>query len=101
MPSSISSRVSGLRKAITNTARKVKKKLKSAVVVVAIEYREVVNSLTSDRLLNLRDCEISDSEWNIIDDTVYALKVSNCRASARFFAQVVTGFQGCNNSFFG
>ncbi|KAJ7231015.1 hypothetical protein C8J57DRAFT_1533994 [Mycena rebaudengoi] len=75
MPSSISSRVSGLRKAITNTARKVKKKLKSAVVVVAIEYREVVNSLTSDRLLNLRDCEISDSEWNIIDDTVYALKV--------------------------
>ncbi|KAJ6473781.1 hypothetical protein C8R45DRAFT_835122, partial [Mycena sanguinolenta] len=41
------------------------------MLVVAIEYREVVNSLTSDRTLNMRNYEISDSEWDILDDTVF------------------------------
>ncbi|KAJ7768982.1 hypothetical protein B0H16DRAFT_1307592, partial [Mycena metata] len=44
------------------------------MLVVAIEYRQVVNSLTSDRTLNLREYEISDLEWDILNDMVYVFK---------------------------
>ncbi|KAJ7501887.1 hypothetical protein B0H11DRAFT_1713272, partial [Mycena galericulata] len=52
------------------------------MLVVAIEYREVVNNLTSDCSLNLRGYEIADQEWDILDDMVYALKDATILFSA-------------------
>ncbi|KAJ7047957.1 hypothetical protein C8F04DRAFT_936363, partial [Mycena alexandri] len=52
------------------------------MLIVAIEYHEVVNSLTSDRTLSLRDYEITDLEWDILDDMVYALKDATILFSA-------------------
>ncbi|KAJ7060617.1 hypothetical protein C8F01DRAFT_987931, partial [Mycena amicta] len=45
-----------------------------AMLSFASEYKAVINAITSDRQLDLRKYEISDSEWVIVDDMVYALE---------------------------
>jgi hypothetical protein len=45
------------------------------MLVVAVQYKEVLNALTADRNLPLRRYELSDSDWAIIEDLVYTLEV--------------------------
>jgi hypothetical protein len=45
------------------------------MLVVAVQYKEVLNALTADRNLPLRRYELSDNDWAIIDDLVYTLEV--------------------------
>ncbi|KAJ7811786.1 hypothetical protein B0H14DRAFT_2313592, partial [Mycena olivaceomarginata] len=44
------------------------------MLVVAVQYKEVLNALTADRNLLLRRYELSDNDWAIIDDLVYTLE---------------------------
>ncbi|KAJ7052447.1 hypothetical protein C8F01DRAFT_998057, partial [Mycena amicta] len=45
-----------------------------AMLSFASEYKAVVNAITGDQQLDLRKYEISDNEWVIVDDIVYALE---------------------------
>lgn len=47
------------------------------MLVVAIEYKDVINAVTADRDLNLRKYDLSNAEWAILDDMVYTLKACN------------------------
>ncbi|KAJ7192443.1 hypothetical protein GGX14DRAFT_380169, partial [Mycena pura] len=44
------------------------------MLVVATEYKEVVNTVTGDRNLDLRKYDVSDAEWTILEDMVFTLK---------------------------
>ncbi|KAJ7859671.1 hypothetical protein B0H14DRAFT_2350989, partial [Mycena olivaceomarginata] len=45
------------------------------MLVVAVQYKEVLNAVTADCNLPLRRYELSDSDWVIIEDLVYTLEV--------------------------
>ncbi|KAJ7230511.1 hypothetical protein GGX14DRAFT_344673, partial [Mycena pura] len=45
------------------------------MLVVAIEYEEVVNVITRDRNLDLSKYDVTDAEWSILEDMVYTLKL--------------------------
>ncbi|KAJ7831096.1 hypothetical protein B0H13DRAFT_1582379, partial [Mycena leptocephala] len=38
------------------------------MLVVAVQYKDVVNAVTADRNLPLRKYELSDSDWMIVED---------------------------------
>ncbi|KAJ7210738.1 hypothetical protein GGX14DRAFT_299674, partial [Mycena pura] len=38
------------------------------MLVVAIEYKDVINAVTADRELNLRKYDLSNAEWAILED---------------------------------
>ncbi|KAJ6512710.1 hypothetical protein C8R45DRAFT_812338, partial [Mycena sanguinolenta] len=44
------------------------------MLVVAVEYKEVINDVTGNRDLNLRKYDLSNPEWLILEDMVYTLK---------------------------
>lgn len=46
------------------------------MLVVAVQYKVVVNAVTADRNLPLRKYELSDSDWMIVEDMVYTLEAS-------------------------
>jgi hypothetical protein len=46
------------------------------MLVVAVQYKDVVNLVTADRNLPLRKYELSDNNWTIVEDMVYTLEVS-------------------------
>jgi hypothetical protein len=46
------------------------------MLVVAVQYKDVVNAVTADRNLPLRKYELSDSDWMIVEDMVYTLEAS-------------------------
>jgi hypothetical protein len=46
------------------------------MLVVAVQYKDVVNIVTADWNLLLREYELSDSDWMIVEDSVYTLEVS-------------------------
>ncbi|KAJ6563842.1 hypothetical protein B0H19DRAFT_846669, partial [Mycena capillaripes] len=46
------------------------------MLVVAVQYKEVVNAVTADRNLPLRKYELSDTDWIIVEDMVYTLEAT-------------------------
>ncbi|KAJ7200117.1 hypothetical protein GGX14DRAFT_372475 [Mycena pura] len=44
------------------------------MLVVAVQYKAVINVVTADRDLNLRQHDLSNAEWGILEDMVYTLK---------------------------
>jgi hypothetical protein len=44
---------------------------------VAIEYREVIDDITANKSLKLRKYELDDNDWDILNDLLHVLKVSN------------------------
>ncbi|KAJ7896332.1 hypothetical protein B0H14DRAFT_2315181, partial [Mycena olivaceomarginata] len=44
------------------------------MLVVAVQYKQVLNAVTADRNLPLRRYKLSDSDWVIIEDLVYMLE---------------------------
>lgn len=45
------------------------------MLVVAREYAPTIDDITTKRGLNLQSYELSDEEWNIVDDSIHVLKV--------------------------
>jgi hypothetical protein len=45
------------------------------MLVVAVQYKEVLNALTADCNLPLWRYKLSDNDWAIIEDLVYTLEV--------------------------
>ncbi|KAF8183281.1 hypothetical protein K438DRAFT_1452140, partial [Mycena galopus ATCC 62051] len=45
------------------------------MLVIAVEYKEVINDITANRDLNLRKYDLLNAEWVILEDMVYTLKV--------------------------
>ncbi|KAJ7504730.1 hypothetical protein B0H11DRAFT_1709474, partial [Mycena galericulata] len=41
------------------------------MLVVAVQYKDVVNMVTADRNLPLRKYELSDSDWMIVEDMIF------------------------------
>jgi hypothetical protein len=46
------------------------------MMVLAREYRTVINNITGSREFKLREYELSEDEWLIIDQLIAVLKVS-------------------------
>ena len=46
------------------------------MLIVAFKYRTVIDSVTGNRSLKLRQCELNDGEWATIKDLLQVLKVS-------------------------
>lgn len=57
----------------------------------AVEYREAVDSLTSDRTMGLRQMELDEEEWKIAGQLCEILKVSHIITG-------VTGVTHCHRS---
>jgi len=43
---------------------------------VAIDYRIVIDDITANKTLKLRQHELDDNDWNIVGDLLCVLKVS-------------------------
>jgi hypothetical protein len=43
---------------------------------VAIDYRIVIDDITANKTLKLRQHELDDNDWNIVGDLLRVLKVS-------------------------
>lgn len=49
-----------------------------AMLSFALEYRKAIENLTSDRKNDLRQFELSDNEWEIVQELSTTLKVGPC-----------------------
>lgn len=43
---------------------------------VAIDYRTVIDDITGNKTVKLRQYELDDDDWNIVEDLLRVLKVS-------------------------
>lgn len=71
------------------------------MLVVAIKYRVVLDTVTADKSLKLRAYELDDQEWAALEDLVRVLKVYFL--SSPYFATVdrpSAGFQGGDSLLF-
>jgi hypothetical protein len=62
------------------------------MLVVAVEYQEVVDELTGDKALGLRRYEMGEDEWAIIAEMIQVLKVGRCSLFGFGFNKATRGF---------
>ena len=51
----------------------------------ACTYREAINKITDDRAMKLREYELKDDEWKIVEELRDSLKVCSSKLAFFFF----------------
>jgi hypothetical protein len=57
---------------------------------IAMEYRKVINDITTNKSLKLWQYELNDKGWDIIEDLLYVLKVSFTHLSQQTYFNIVS-----------
>jgi hypothetical protein len=63
---------------------------------IAMEYHKVVNDITGNKSLKLRQYELDHEGWDIIENLLHVLKVSFTHLSQQTYFNVVSDVQGCD-----